>query len=225
MGNTGVQGEYYRIVSKYNYRVNKIGNALLSSMPPDLTSGYQWRFDVIDKTYVNAFAFPGGSIFVTDELIEDLKVTDDELAAVIAHEIGHIVHRHSVKNVVQQMAVMLAWQAIFYEDDDDHKESFGEAIGELLIKKATLFAGLSFSRSHEFQADDEGWKAMVKTAGYNPIGMITFFEKLRQLTPEDDGTTHWDSTHPGTADRILTLKSVCGTPCLDMGSRNLRSEM
>ena len=78
---------------------------------------------------MNAFAYPNGKIYITDELIQDLETTDDELAAILAHEIGHVVNRHSIKGLVEKSAVLLAWKAIFYEDDDDHEESFGEAIG------------------------------------------------------------------------------------------------
>ena len=54
-------------------------------------------------------------------------------------------------------------------------------IGELLVKDAALFASLTFSRAHEYQADLEGWQALVKSAGYNPMGMISVFETLKQL--------------------------------------------
>jgi len=52
---------------------------------------------------------------------------------------------------------------------------------------------------HIFCSDHEGWEALVAAAGYNPAGMITFFQKLLLLDPTGDGATHWDSTHPGTS--------------------------
>jgi len=174
IGNSGAGSQHYRIVRKYDNRLSSIGMKLVSALPPALTSGYEFSFQCIDEKYVNAFAYPGGKIYITDELIQDLQVTDDELAAVLAHEIGHVVHRHSMKGLIEPGIVAIAWHAIFYEDDDDHKESFGEAIGEILMKNAALIASLSFSRAHEYEADLEGWSAMLNSAGYNPVGMITF---------------------------------------------------
>ena len=87
-------------------------------------------------------------------------------------------------------------------------------IGELLVKDAALFASLTFSRAHEYEADLEGWQALVSSAGYNPMGMITVFEKLLQLEPiGSNGRTHWDQTHPGTKDRIDKLLQICGNKC------------
>jgi beta-barrel assembly-enhancing protease len=216
MGIAGAAVQRYVPVSRYDSRVSQIGRNLVGAIAPELKSGYNFEFKVIDKDFVNAFAYPGGKIYITDALIEDLNASDDELAAVIAHEIGHVIHRHSVKRIVESSAVVLMWKAIFYSDDDEHQENFGEAIGELLIRDAALFAGLSFSRAHEFEADDAGWRAMMAVNGYDPKGMISFFEKLLQLTPDNDGTTHWDSTHPGTADRIVALKRTCGDACVNM---------
>ncbi len=213
IGNAGASSQRYRIVHKYNDRLSKIGTKLISALPSTLTSGYQFSFHCIDEKFVNAFAYPGGKIYITDELIQDLQVTDDEIAAVLAHEIGHVVHRHSIKGLIEPGIVAIAWQAIFYVDDDDHKESFGEAIGEILVKNAALIASLSFSRAHEYEADMEGWTALMNSAGYNPVGMITLFEKLLQLEPEGDGLTHWDKTHPGTKDRISKLLGYCGKKC------------
>ena len=218
MGHAAARSSRFRTSMNggYQSRVKKIGGDILRAMPKDLTSGYDFSFEVIDEDYVNAFAFPGGGVFITDELISDLDATDDEIAAVLAHEIGHIVHRHSQKGWVKDSAVLLVWSAVFYEDGDDHDESFGEAMGELLIKSAAGIAALSFSRSHEYQADSTGWVALTEAAGFDQRGMITFFEKLMQLDVQGDGKTHWDSTHPGTADRIKELRSRCGTSCNDM---------
>ena len=164
--------------SEHQARVSRIGKRIVKAVPSTLTSGYDFSFEVIDANYVNAFAYPGGAIFITDELISDLDATDDEIAAVLAHEIGHVVHRHSQKRWVKDSAVILVWKAVFYDDDDDHDESFGEALGELLIKSAAGIAALTFSRSNEYQADTTGWEALTETAGFDQRGMITFFEKL-----------------------------------------------
>ncbi len=75
-------------------------------------------------------------------------------------------------------------------------------------------ASLTFSRDHEFEADESGWEALVLSrSGYSPKGMISLFDKLMLLNADDDGLTHWHSTHPGTKERILKLVDKCGSEC------------
>jgi predicted Zn-dependent protease len=184
-------------------------------MPSHLTRGYDFTFTVIDESYVNAFAYPGGPIFVTDKLISRLQATDDELAAVIGHEIGHVVNRDSQRQMVHKSVILIVFQALTYNGDDGHEESFGEALGEIMLKNAAMFTAVAYSRAQEYQADASGWDTVTAAAGYDPRGMITFFKKLMAMSPDSDGRTRWDSTHPGTADRIQTLLGMCGSSCRD----------
>jgi predicted Zn-dependent protease len=212
IGNSGVSSARYIVHRSYNNQLQRIGNSLLHGVSENDKKGYKFEFKAIKETYVNAFAYPGGKIFITDQMIEDLELSDGEIAAVLAHEIGHVLNRHSIKRIIEQSIVGIAFAACFYEDPNDNdgeRDSFGEKIGKLIIKNAVMLGSLSFSRLHEYEADNAGWEAMVlSNAGYKPDSMITLFQKLMKLT-SDDGTTHWHSTHPGTKDRIDALLKKC----------------
>ena len=75
---------------------------------------------------VNAFALPGGIVRVTDSLLQNLALTDGELAALLGHEMGHILHRHSQKRAVKNKLLSTIWGAFVYEDNDGYDESFGD---------------------------------------------------------------------------------------------------
>lgn len=124
---------------------------------------YKWDFGVVKapKDVINAFALPGGIVRVTDSLLQTLQLTDGELAALIGHEIGHVLHRHSQKRAIKNHLLSTIWEAFLYEDQDGYDESFGEAVAEGLWKSASLFGELAFSRSDEYQADEAAWKAML----------------------------------------------------------------
>ena len=111
------------------------------------TDEYQWDFGVIDHpTMINAFALPGGFVRVTIKLLEQLDLSKGELAALLSHEMGHVLHRHSQARIIQQKVLATLYQAMVYEDGDDKRESFGEAIGELLLKSADWLGRQKFSR-------------------------------------------------------------------------------
>jgi len=141
---------------------------------------------------------------VTDYLIESLDVNEGELAAVLSHEIGHVVNRHSQKQIIKDQLLSFILKAMFYEDNDDYQENFGESVGELLMDTAKTFGSLKFSRANEYEADETGWTVLLNT-GIDPRHMERFFLKLLKLEGSN-GFTRWDSTHPGTKERINNLK-------------------
>jgi len=162
----------------------------------------QWDFGVVKADYLNAFALPGGIIRVTDKLASIL--TDAEIMALIAHEVGHVLQRHSQRRMIKQNVLKYVSSAVVYEDNDGYNESFGEAIGEILVKGARFLGEQGFSRKDEYEADEEGWKLLM-TASIDPRSMISMLKKLWKATG-DSGETRWESTHPGTKDRIEALK-------------------
>jgi len=152
----------------------------------------EYSFTVLDSDIVNAFAAPGGFIYVTTGLLA-MAEDEAEVACVLSHEIGHVVGRHSVRSMQQAMGIQVAAQLLL----GDNAEAWGQIAG--------LGAGLfmtKYGRDHEFQADQFGVKYAV-AAGYDPVGMTRFFEKLVALHGSGpSGFAGWLSTHPDTNERI-----------------------
>jgi predicted Zn-dependent protease len=184
--------------------VNRIGGDLVQ-MLPDQT--FEWDFGVVHApNVVNAFCFPGGIVRVTDTLLYTLNLSDGEVAALLGHEIGHVLHRHAQKRIIQKELLSLLMKALVYEDHDDDQETFGQALGELMMNSATYLGSLSFSRQDEYEADASSWELLVMTGVYRPHALQSLLSKLWSLENGSSGKTSWESTHPGTKDRIEALQ-------------------
>ncbi|CAJ1965799.1 unnamed protein product [Cylindrotheca closterium] len=191
---------------RWTPKLQSIGWDLIDTSKIPKTKQYQWDFGVVnDDQMVNAFALPGGVIRVTSGLLQQLHLSDGELAALIGHEMGHVLHRHSQARILQQEVLQYILKALVYQDDDPHQESFGEAIGELMVKSADWLGQQSFSRSNEYQADAASWDLLVYSSKYNPQALQSLLNKLWEYHGKQGGKTSWDSTHPGTLDRIGAL--------------------
>lgn len=178
--------------SRYVNRLGTVARRLINHVErKDLT----WRFAVLDQKEVNAFAAPGGYIYVTRGLM-DLVENEDELAAVVAHEMGHIDKKHSVRQAEKNggMAVLVAGMGLW---DKTKKYAPAAAI-------AAYFAGLKFSRVDEFEADACAIK-YTQAAGYDPNGLVGFFDKINNDTKASKYSKYF-STHPPTNDRIKKAK-------------------
>jgi beta-barrel assembly-enhancing protease len=152
-----------------------------------------YHFTVVTDKELNAFAIPGGYIYVHSALIQ--QATDDELAGVAAHEMGHIVARHSVK----QLQATMGYQMLI---------SIATGIaGQPYLNQATNtvfnLINLGYSRTDEYQADKLAVR-YARRAGYNPYGIVTFFQKLQKEAQNKGGdrTIPFLSSHPPTKDRI-----------------------
>jgi predicted Zn-dependent protease len=188
-------------------KLKSVGWQLVESSVDPNTKRYQWDFGVLqDAQTVNAFALPGGVIRITSALLEQLHLTEGELAALIGHEMGHVLHRHSQARILKQQIVSYIFQALIYKDEDPYEENFGEAIGELLLKSADWLGQQSFSRTNEYEADSTSWELLSKSQRYNPKAMQSLLSKLWEYHGRQGGKTSWDSTHPGTLDRMESLE-------------------
>ena len=160
----------------------------------------QYTFTVLESDIVNAFAAPGGYIYVTTGL---LATADDEaeLACVLAHETGHVVGRHTVRNMQSAMGISMAAELLLGEQ--------GAAWGQLAGLGAGLFM-MRNSREYEFQADQFAVKYAV-AGGYDPGGAVRFFEKLIAMHGSaPGGFAGWLSTHPPTDERIMRTREEIG---------------
>ncbi|KAI2493606.1 negative regulation of mitochondrial fusion [Fragilaria crotonensis] len=186
------------------WNVNVVGHRLVSLLEEPYT--LPWSFAVIRADIINAFALPGGIVRVSDTSLRQLNLSEAELAALIGHEMGHILHRHSQARLLQDQLIGYLFRAVFYDDNDSVQESFGEAIGELLLKSASFLGKQSFSRKNEYEADAKAWELLLISKRYSPQAVESLLKKLWDASG-GSGDTSWESTHPGTKDRIDALKT------------------
>ena len=159
----------------------------------------EYHFALVNDEVVNAFAIPGGYCYVNLGLFRQSE-SEAELISVLAHEINHVVHRHSMKRLTQIQLAGLATDLLL-----------GDA-GTTANTVASLFTTmglLNYSRVAEREADRDGLYTMYG-ADYDPQGMVDMFEKLKAARqgPEPDGWQNLFSTHPMTEERINNAKKL-----------------
>ena len=180
-----------------NRYINVLGDSIAR-----LTSraDLDWRFFIVDSKEVNAFAVPGGFIYVNRGLIERAD-NMSEVAGVLGHEIGHVVKRHSIKQMEKAQGANIGVQLACVLTSVCNSQVAGAAIN---IAGGAVFA--RFSRQDEAEADVEGFNNVVR-AGISPVGMVTMFQKLleeRRRRPA--GVEAWFITHPLEEDRITNVQ-------------------
>ena len=193
-----------KISSNASHRamVNRIGKRISGVAQVDLP-GTEWEFVVFDKKNPNAFAMPGGKVGVHSGLIDLAKGNEDEVAAVIGHEIAHVALRHSNKRMSQAITIGLGGVILDVAMRDKSDSDRMLAKGAYGVGTAVGLA-LPYSRTHEREADHRGilYAAM---AGYDPRAAISFWKKMQKAgggkMPE------FLSTHPDSGKRIEFLQS------------------
>lgn len=181
---------------KLQERVDQIGKRLITVCDrKDIT----YHFTVLDDEKVNAFALPGGYIYINKGLIEK-TVSDDEIAAVLAHEIGHIVARHSIKRLQASLGYnLLSILALAATKDARFKRGADVAFSQIM---------LGYSREDEFLADRMSVKYM-RDSGYAPQAVIALLEKLKKIekeAPLKPLRLSLSKTHPYLPERIAAVK-------------------
>ncbi len=179
-------------------RVRSISNRLIAQTPafrPD-AKAWQWEINVLTSAEVNAWCMPGGKIAVYSGLIEKLKVSDDELAAVIGHEISHALREHARERASEQM---VAGSLISIGSALLGVGSLGQQGAEYAYMGVI---GLPNSREHEREADRIGVELAAR-AGYDPRAAITLWQKMGQVG--GSAPPAFLSTHPSSADRSSDL--------------------
>ena len=177
-----------------NY-VQSVGSAIATkSERPNLP----WTFRAVDDPSPNAFALPGGYVFVTRGLL-DLMNNEAELASVLGHEIGHVTARHSVHQMSEQQLAQLALGvgAILSPTVAQLGEAASQGLGLLFLK---------YSRDDESQADDLGFRYALNQ-GYDVRYMDDVFRSLQRIeeSSKQSPLPTWLQTHPGEADRIQAI--------------------
>lgn len=179
-------------------RVNRIGKRLEASIKDN---PYTFRYFVSDSQEVNACALPGGLVTVNEGLLE--KATDDELAGVMAHEIGHVIHRDSLRMLVHTMGISSAVGLIM---GATHLDKIAGVTNVTAITKN--LENLSYSRQQEAAADSFGVRLAVD-ADFRGSGLIDFFQRMEKEEPnfKNDNTLPLLSNHPMTEERITAIRA------------------
>ncbi|MCS7013529.1 MAG: M48 family metallopeptidase [Chloroherpetonaceae bacterium] len=176
--------------------IDKVGHRIVQKSAAGATA---WKFEfhlLNDPKTVNAFALPGGQVFITTGLYNRLQ-TEGQLAGVLGHEIGHVVARHSSQRLAKNKLTQGLTGAVAVATGDASATQIAAVIGELV--------GMSYSRDEELESDALGVRFMSE-AGYDPRAMIEVMKILDQATggarpPE------FFSTHPNPENRIQRIQA------------------
>ena len=178
--------------------VDSLGQVLARhSKRPNLT----YHFKVVDTDDMNAFALPGGWLYVNRGLIA-AAANESELAGVVGHEIAHVVARHGARQISKQFGLAMLVQLAVGDDPSLAREIAGQ-----FAQMGAWLTLLKYGRDAEREAD---YLAVQEThaAGVDPEGVATFFEKLLALhEAEPEGAAVWFSTHPPSWERIANVRS------------------
>jgi predicted Zn-dependent protease len=175
--------------------VRRVGERVVASSSAARTP-YQYTFHLLaDAKTVNAFALPGGYIFVTEALLRLIE-RQDELAAVLGHEVGHVLARHSAEHLAKQQLTQSIIGAVAVGTGSYDTAQLAQLAGSLINMK--------HGRDDEIEADALGLR-LTREAGYDPRAMISVMQKLEKASG-GGRQPEFASTHPSPANRIQRIK-------------------
>ena len=179
------------------------GERLLAKSAASQTP-YQFQFHVLnDPETINAFALPGGQVFITEGLLKRLK-TDGQLAGVLGHEMGHVVARHGAEHIAkQQLAQGLTGAAVLATYDPNNPSSRNSAAVAAMIGN---LVNMRFGRQDELEADRLGVR-LGSEAGYDPRSMIALM-KILEESSQGNRPPEFFSTHPNPENRIQRIEAA-----------------
>ena len=192
--------------------VTNIGNDLASrSERPELP----WSFKLLDDPMVNAFALPGGFIFITRGIMAALN-SEAELAGVIGHEIGHVTARHSASQMSRQQLQQIGLGVGTILSDDVASVAAVLSVGLGLLN-------MSYSRGDESQSDELGVRYMSR-AGYDPNALVGVFQTLGLAMGGEGRVPGWASTHPDPVNREEDIRAIIAASDQDYSEYTRRGE-
>ncbi len=182
-------------------RVQRIANRLIPQVNvyrPDART-WNWQVNMLKSNELNAYCAPGGKIMFYTGIIDRLNLTDDEIAAIMGHEMAHALREHGRERASRSGATQLGLSVL--------ASAVGLTQGQTEIAGMATQLGLElpFSRSQETEADSLGLELMAR-AGYNPQAAISLWNKMAAASQGEP--PQFLSTHPGSQNRIHTLQSL-----------------
>jgi predicted Zn-dependent protease len=192
------QAQYNRVLGISNRLIAQVG-----IFRPDAAK-WAWEVNVETNEQVNAYCMPGGKIMVFTGLIDKLQATDDELAAVIGHEIAHALREHGRERMSQALVQQVGIAGL-----GAYLGTKGNAVAVAGTQAAamgtSLFFALPNGREQEREADKIGLELAAR-AGYNPDAAVTLWQKMAKQGGE--APSEFFSTHPSNENRIADLKAL-----------------
>lgn len=186
--------------------VNRVGRWLaLHTERPDLT----WQFGVLDTNDINAFAAPGGYIFISSGLLVHLR-DEAELAAVLAHEMAHVLKRHHVMAIKKDSRAGLTGDLVSFAVDPSADLLYDVAVGTM---KTLYIRGLD--KDDEYQADRMG-VVIAARAGYDPNALLAVLQTVDSMNPEDNALSLLLKTHPPASERLEKLDAEMSARMSDL---------
>ena len=175
--------------------VNRVGRWLASQTErPDLP----WRFGVMEAPQLNAFAVPGGTIFLTRGLVEKMK-SEAELAGVLAHEISHVLRKHHLKAIQKGAQTALAGDAL-----NQALRNQNAQVREKLVSFGSEMYTRGLDKGDELEADRLG-VVIAARAGYDAYGLPAVLQTLQAMNAQDSALALMFKTHPAPGERLTAL--------------------
>ena len=182
-------------------RLNRISRNLINQVPVYRSDAANWKWEVhtIKSNELNAFVLPGGKIMFYTGIVDRLNLTDDEIAAIMGHEMAHAIREHARERMSGQYATQASIGIA--------ASVFGLSQGQAELANMASDLGISrpHSRTQESEADKIGLVLMAR-AGYNPNASISLWQKMQRASQGEP--PQFLSTHPSSSSRISTLQSL-----------------
>ncbi|MEO1279458.1 MAG: M48 family metallopeptidase [Planctomycetota bacterium] len=189
--------------------VTEVGMSMVPYVEEGVPGDLPWEFTILNSDVLNAFALPGGQVFITRGLASQLK-NEAELAGVLGHEIGHVTARHGNRQMSRAMLVQGGLVAgaivIGAADEDSVLRRYGQ-YGLPVAQVGGQLVVLRYGRDAEYQADELGMRYMSR-AGYKPSGQRGVMMTLARLSEGGQRPPVWLSTHPYPDDRVARIDNL-----------------
>lgn len=174
--------------------VDNVGEQLTKKV---VDKNRKFNFHIISSTDINAFALPGGFIFITDGLLDKISNDRDEMAFVLAHEIMHVVSKHPLNRILSNYSMQIISNVIFK----------GGTFGAMTKQMLTTLINNTYSQDQESEADEWAVRLMY-SAGFNPRGSKSLLIKLRKNTSTETSFLNYFLSHPAIENRIKNIDEL-----------------
>ncbi|HEY9847923.1 MAG TPA: M48 family metallopeptidase [Leptolyngbyaceae cyanobacterium] len=182
--------------------VNQVGDRIVAQSDASKTP-YPFDFYLLrDPQTINAFALPGGQVFITAALLSRLS-SEAQLAAVLGHEIGHVVARHGAEHLAKQQLGSTLVTAVGVAASDDQGRG---RQAQIIAQAVNQLVGLRYGREDELESDRLGFRFMTQ-AGYNPQGIVQVMQILG-ASRKGGQSPEFFSTHPNPENRVQKLQAL-----------------